>query len=246
MSIDSMKIERTTILAPEPTLAPSKSALPDQPQHAGSTDPIIGDQVVLSGTLDRKFKDLQLKNEQQNSVAGAIHRTDRAAHDFGQKIDALKAPLTTIVKTFPPYTPEDKARMKLLMNYASIKKEIDQLTLPAPPEVVRTRKALDLPPTLPSSASDSQIADHVAKLDATAASLTRVRDGLAADTAALLHDGRFSHIFSVPKGAETAQSGPVLNVSSAAQKSLEVGQQFAQSFRQGVTSDHSQFLKGLS
>jgi hypothetical protein len=246
MPIYTVKIDSAALQQSGQPQAAAKGFLRDPSQDAGTAGLVPGDQVLLSGNLDRKFNEVQLKNEQHNTVAGAIRSTDRAAQALGQKIDALKAPLETIVKNFPPFSPQDKERMRLLMNYSSIRKEIDQLTFPTPPDLVRARKAMALPHPLPMNSNDSQIADHVAKLDATAASLNGMRAGLAADTASLLHDGRFYRIFSAPKGAETAQSGPVLTESAAAQKSAEVGRQFAEMVRQGVTVDHSQFLKGLS
>jgi hypothetical protein len=202
--------------------------------------------VLLSGTPDQRFQGRELKHEQQNALAGAIRDTDRAAHALGQKIDALKAPLDTIVKNFPPFSPQDKERVQQLRKYTSLRKEIDQLTLPPPPDVVQTRQAVALPPALPVNADDSQIADHMVKLDASAAAVSGLRAGLAADTATFLNDGRFSGLFSAPKTAETAQSRPVLTESSALQKSVEVGRQFAESVSHGVTVDHSKFLKGLS
>jgi hypothetical protein len=132
------------------------------------------------------------------------------------------------------------------MNYSSLRKEIDQLTLPTPPEVVKARKALALPMPLPADATDSQIADHVAKLDAAGAALNGVRAGLAADTSSLLHDGRFSRIFSRQNGAETGLSEVSPTESGAGQKSVQVGRQFATVVSQGVTAASSQFLKRLS
>jgi hypothetical protein len=132
------------------------------------------------------------------------------------------------------------------MNYSSLRKEIDQLTLPTPPEVVKARKALALPMPLPADATDSQIADRVAKLDAAGAALNAVRAGLAADTSSLLHDGRFSRIFSRQNGAETGLSEVSPTESGAGQKSVQVGRQFATVVSQGVTAASSQFLKRLS
>ncbi|HEY5514044.1 MAG TPA: hypothetical protein VIK40_10420, partial [Geomonas sp.] len=180
------------------------------------------------------------------AAAGAIRNADRSLATLGQKLDALKAPLETIVKNFPPFSPQDKARMKLLMDYSSLRKEIDQLTLPPPPDVVKARKAQALPGPLPMDANDSQIADHVAKLDATGAALNGTRAGLAADTASLLHDGRFFGMFSRTNGAQTGLFEVPLTESGAEQKSAQVGRQFANVVSQGVTANSSQFLKGLS
>jgi hypothetical protein len=129
-----------------------------QPPHeAGKGVGFSGDQVQLSGTPDTKYQELQQKNERSNTAAGAIRDTDRSLETFGQKIDTLKAPLETIVKNFPPFSPQDKARVKLLMNYSSLRKEIDQLTLPPPPDVVKARKALALPTPLPVAATEVKL-----------------------------------------------------------------------------------------
>jgi len=223
----------------------SKSVAPQPAQDSARGTPIPGDQVYLSGSLDKKYQEFQLKNDRSNAAAGAIMKTDRSLEALGQKIEAMKAPLEIIVKNFPPFTAQDKARMKLLMAYSSLRKEIDQLTIPIPPDVVKARKALELPSPLPLNASDGQIADHITKLDATGVALNGMRDGLAADTATLLHDGRFSSIFSPQNSAGTTQSEVPLTESGAAQKSAQVGRQFADTVSQGVTANNSQFLKEL-
>jgi hypothetical protein len=250
MAIDPVTIDTTPALQPGPSQAVPKSTAPPPPQphqDASTTGPrVSSDQVHLSGNSADKYQALQTKNEGSNATAGAIRNTDRTLEALGQKIDAMKVPLESIQKNFPPFSLQDAARRKLLMNYASLRKEIDQLTLPPPPEVVKARKAQALPDPLPVDATDSQIADHLANLDAVGAALNGSRAGLAADTAALVHDGRFSGIFSRVNGAQTAQTETSLSESGAAQKSAQVGRQFAAVVSQGVTANSSQFLKGLS
>ena len=247
MLIDRLQPEKAPLSNPAQPQSPSSSAQLTQPQEKQwSEEQVVSDQVLLTGKADVRLDHLQLQNERQNSTAAAIRDTDRAAQALGQKIDALKAPLQTIVKNFPPFSREDRERVELLMSYTALRKEIDQLTLPTPPSVVQARKELVLPAPLPMSADDSQIADHVEKLDAAGAALAGMRSEIAADTAALLQDGRFSRIFSAPKGEELAQFGSSLTESAAAQKSLEVGRHFANSASQGVAVEHPQFLKGLS
>jgi hypothetical protein len=246
MAIDPVATETSPALQSNPPQAPSKSVNLPQPVPDAAKMPQSADQVLLSQNHDRKYQELQQKNERSNAVAGAIRNTDRSLHVLGQKIDEMKAPLVRIVKNFPPFAPEDQARMKLFMKYASLRKEIEELTFPAPPEVVKARKAEALPPPLPGDANDSQIADHVAKLDATSAALSGTRAGLAADTAVLVHDGRFAELFSRPNGAPTGLSEVPLTETGAQQKSAHVGRQFATEVSQGVTAASSQFLKGLS
>ncbi|WP_328755691.1 hypothetical protein [Geomonas propionica] len=202
--------------------------------------------MLFSGPADHKLAGIRLQNERQNSTAAAIRETDQAAKELGQNIDRLKRPLETIVKNFPPFAPQDKERVKLLRSYTALRKEIDQLTLPPPPPVVDVPKQVALPEPLTMNADDSQIADHVDKLDAAAQSLTALRGEIAAGTSSFVADGRFASIFSAPKGSETLALDPIASDSRAAQKSVEIGQQFAESVTQGVTQQHPQFLKGLS
>jgi hypothetical protein len=246
MSIDPLKLE-IPVVVPQPSQGQAAPKGAFQPvQEAGRGTPAPSDQVLLSGNQDRKFQELQLRKEQSNAAAGAIRNTDRALEHMGQKIDAMKAPLDAIVKNFPPFSAQDKARLKLMMNYASLRKEIEQLTIPRTPDAIKPLKAPELPAPLPLDAPDRQIADHIENLDATGVALNGMRAGLAADTASLLHDSAFSRFFSGPNGSETSRFTAPLTDSGASQKSVEVGRQFATVVSQGVTVDGSQFLKGLS
>ncbi|WP_224983692.1 hypothetical protein [Geomonas agri] len=247
MLIDRLQPESVPVTTSSPQLASLSSSIQNpQPEKQNTQDPVIADQVLFSGQGDRKLADIRLQNERQNTTAAAIRETDKVAQELGQKIDKLKQPLETIVKNFPPFAPQDKERVKLLRSYNALRKEIDELTLPPPPSVVEARKQVALPEPLGMNADDSQIADHVDKLDAAAQSLTGLRGDIAAATANFVADGRFANIFSAPKGSESLVSDPIASESRAAQKSVEIGQQFAESVTQGVAQQHPQFLKGLS
>ncbi|TGU74970.1 hypothetical protein E4633_05800 [Geomonas terrae] len=246
MLIDRLQPESVPIASA--SLPSSHSSYVQNPQieKQKPADPVIADQVLVSEQGDPRIGDIARQNERKNSAAAAIHRTDEAARELGQRIDKLKEPLETIVKNFPPFAPQDKERVKLLRTYNAIRKEIDQLTVPQPPSVVEARKLTELPEPLSMNANDSQIADHVDKLDAAARSLQAMRGDIAVDTASLLRDGRFADMFAAPKGSESLSLTPIASDAGAAQKSVEVGQQFADSVAQGVTLQRPQFLKGLS
>ncbi|WP_136514984.1 hypothetical protein [Geomonas edaphica] len=249
MLIDRLQPESVPLASaslPASPTSPSSYAQTPQTEKQKPSDPVIADQVLVSEQSDPRIGDIIRENERKNSAAAAIHKTDQAARELGQGIDKLKEPLATIVKNFPPFAPQDKERVKLLRTYNAIRKEIDQLTIPPPPAVVEARKLTELPEPLSMNADDSQIADHVDKLDAAASSLQAMRGDIAAGTASLLRDGRFADMFSAPKGSESLDFVPIVSDAGAAQKSVEVGQQFADSVTQGVTLQRPQFLKGLS
>ena len=233
----------TTLPEPKP---PSSSALSPPVEKQFAQESVGADQVLLSQETAARLGEFRLLSERQNGAAASIRDSDRAAREAGQKLDRLKEPLQTIVKNFPPFSPEDKERMNLLRSYTALRKEIDQLTLPPPPAVIEARRLAPLPEPLPMNVDDSQIADHLDKLDAAGRALGAFRGEIAAGTGAFLQDGRFNDMFSAPKGAEMAVFAASYSESAAAQKSAEVGQQFAESVRQGVAAQHPQFLKGLS
>lgn len=246
MLIDRSQPEGTslTVLSQQ---GPHSSSAQGPPEEIKRTeDPVIADQVLVSQQADTRLGDIRLKNERQNGAAAAIRETDRAVQELGQKIDSMKAPLQAIVKNFPPFSPEDKERMELLRSYTALRKEIDQLTIPPPPPAVADRQLAQLPEPLGMRADDSQIADHLDKLDAVSAALGAYRAGIAADTAEFVASGRFSGMFSAGTGAESAGLPLFADDSAAARQSSEVGRQFAMSVGQGVAIRHPQFLKGLS
>lgn len=246
MTVDPVVIEGATLLQPGQSQAAQQSTAPQSVSEATGTGRTPGDQVSLSGKPEATYRDIQDKHEQGNAAAGAIRRTDHALKDLGQKVDAMKAPLETIVKNFPPFSPEDKARMKLLQQFSGLRKEIAQLTYPPPPDVVPQRQAVELPAPLGMDATDSQIADHISKLDATVASLNDTRIGIAADTTTFVNSGGFTGRFSGASSADSGLTMVSLTPSDAAQKSAEVGQQFAKGIAQGVTGTASQFLRRMS
>lgn len=244
MSIDPLKVDRAALKLSVSAQAEARGVPRDREPGAG--DPAGGDQLLLSANRDGRLNQGALRHERDNALAGAVRQSDRALQSLSQKIDALKAPLDAIVKNFPPFAPQDQERLKLLREYSSLRKEIDRLTLPPPPEIAQPRRGPELPPALSLGSDDSQIADHLAKLDATRAAVEDQRAALAADTAAFLQQGRFLGLFWSPAGAQNGASAPIPSESAAAQKSIEIGRQFATSVAQGVTVDHSKFLKGLS
>lgn len=247
MLIDRLQPETVPLAAStSQPISPSSSAQIPNPEKEKPHDLVVADQVLISGTGESRLGGIRLQNERQNSTAAAIRESDKAAQELGQKLDNLKKPLETIVKNFPPFAPQDKERVRLLRSYNSLRKEIDQLTLPPPPSVVEARKQVVFPEPLGMNPDDSQIADHVDKLDAAAQSIQALRSAMAADTAAFVADGRFASIFSAPKGSKSMDFRPIASESRAAEKSVEIGQQFAESVTQGVTQQHPQFLKGLS
>jgi hypothetical protein len=67
-----------------------------------------------------------------NAIAKNIRAYDKSLKTLKNYIDKLKAELGRIIKNFPPFPPGSEERVSLLKSYISLRKQIDQLTVPPP------------------------------------------------------------------------------------------------------------------
>jgi len=201
--------------------------------------------VLLSDWRPRSYSGLERNKAEYADAADRIREKDRVLEKLGQKVGALKAPLQAIVKQYPPFGPEDKERIKFLKQFNGLRKQIDAVTFPRPQDGAAQEAPAPLPPLLPTSVSDSQINDHLKDLDVTGAALDRQRAALASDAAAYVGSTAFSVAFSGHLGAVSPGSPLASRESAALQKSVEIGQQFAENSGQGVTASNLQSLKLL-
>lgn len=242
MAIDPLQMDKAAVLPlPERSGSNGVARGPE-----GATRPAPRDQVLLSVDGEPGFGRERIGSAPREELADAIRKRDEALQSLSQNIGRMKIPLETIVKNFPPFTSEDRTRMKLLREYAAIRKEIDRLTFPPPPEIAKARKAVALPAPLPPDATDSQIGDYLAKLDAAATEIGAERAALAADTAAFLREeGSGGAILPSGRVGSTPAASLWSDV-EAARRGAEIGRQFAHSVQQGVTANPSKFLRGMS
>jgi hypothetical protein len=86
-------------------------------------------------SIDAVGKDASL-NEQQsvnadvNNVARNIRVADQSMGKIEDLIQKMKDNLNGIVKQYPPFPPGSEERVRLLKNFNSFRKQIDQLTFP--------------------------------------------------------------------------------------------------------------------
>src|SRR6185369_14131738 len=91
-------------------------------------------------------------------------------------VSDMKTSLDKIIKNYPPYSLENKARIDELMSYSSLRKQIMSLMVPAPPPPIYEKvkhlwedlfsgpkNSLQIP-TLPPDAPDSHINAAVKRL----------------------------------------------------------------------------------
>ena len=95
------------------------------------------DQVILNTDSPLKNLDTARAIEQMharlNELAKGVRETNEALAATSKLLDQAQTPLSMIIKNYPPFTADSKERQNLLMSYISIRKEIEQMTVPPPP-----------------------------------------------------------------------------------------------------------------
>ena len=109
-----------------------------QKASTGNAAPSIGgDKVSIQVELPQKTVDTLQKmgniSDFLNSVATNLRQTYEGLTATSAIVDKMKVSLEKVIKNYPPYPIEDRARMEELKGYSSLQKQIMQLTVPSPP-----------------------------------------------------------------------------------------------------------------
>lgn len=108
-----------------------------------------------------QFVALQTEKDANNETAKAVHQIDNVR----VAIDQMRENLARIVKMYPPYAKDDPARAQLMQSVIGLRQVTEQLTVP-PAYNQLLNDATALPGVQDINASDSQVADALASLDA--------------------------------------------------------------------------------
>lgn len=151
------------------------------------------DSISLGAAVSDKAGRLDRLSDGSNSLALRAKETDQKLSILAASIDKMTSALDTIVKNFPPFSPESSARKELLMSYASIRKELLQLTYPPPPPPIyekiqhqwqelfqqdESSNTIKLPGQPESSTPDSELKGIITDLTALHEGITAVRSDL--------------------------------------------------------------------
>ncbi len=96
----------------------------------------VTDSVSVANNMPDKTLRLGQLAESGTSFALLTRETDRQLAVVSDRIVEMKNTLETITKNFPPFSPENQERLKLLMSYNSLRKELTKLMVPPPPPPV--------------------------------------------------------------------------------------------------------------
>lgn len=117
----------------------SDNTKPPRRESAGGT-PGRGDQIALGSGASRQSLDTLQRlgdiTDASNATASAIRETGNGLQSSADIVTRMEGELGRIIKNYPPFLIEDGGRKEILMRYSSLRKEIEQLTVPPPPPPV--------------------------------------------------------------------------------------------------------------
>lgn len=112
---------------------------PPRRDNAGGT-PGSRDQIALGSGASRQSLDTLQRiggiTDAINATATGIRETGNGLHSSADMVAKMEGELTRIIKNYPPFPIDDGGRKEILMRYSSLRKEIEQLTVPPPPPPV--------------------------------------------------------------------------------------------------------------
>lgn len=165
-----------------------------QQQTKGSAAVSDTVQIKSSSTLKNldTVKAIEQMHARLNDLVKGVRQTNEELNKVAEQAAQMQGNLMTIVKNYPPYPIESMERRELLMSYMSLRKEIESLMVPPPPQPVYEKvksmwEALfaqngqlhpSAVPAVDSGSSDAAVQTAAVQLGATADQLSALSDGV--------------------------------------------------------------------
>ena len=94
--------------------------------------------VKSSNTLKNldTVKAIEQMHSRLNDLVKGVRETTEHLNIAAEQVAKMQGSLMSIVKNYPPYPIESSERRELLMSYMSLRKEIESLMVPPPPQPV--------------------------------------------------------------------------------------------------------------
>lgn len=122
----------------ESTIA-SSSALQAYKQQSIDQSTVVDKvEIKASGTLKNldTVKAIEQMHARLNDLVKGVRQSNEALNNAADQVAAMQGSAMAIVKNYPPYPIESMERRDLLMSYMSLRKEIENLMMPIPPQPV--------------------------------------------------------------------------------------------------------------
>jgi len=121
----------------------SSSSLQAYKQQAQQQSNPVSDTVQIKSSAMAKNLDTVKAIEQMharlNELVKGVRQTNEQLNKAADQVAQMQGSTMAIVKNFPPYPIESVERRELLMSYMSLRKEIESLMIPPPPQPVYER-----------------------------------------------------------------------------------------------------------
>ncbi|MDK9719192.1 MAG: hypothetical protein OEL57_15005 [Trichlorobacter sp.] len=118
----------------------SSAALQAYKQQSQPKSESVVDTVQIKSSSVAKNLDTVRSIEQMhgrlNELIKGVRQTNEDLNKAVETVAQMQGSLTSIVKNYPPYPIDSMERRDLLMSYMSLRKEIENLMVPAPPQPV--------------------------------------------------------------------------------------------------------------
>jgi hypothetical protein len=176
---------------------------PKTPQHQDARDgskadavqSFGGDKVAIKVELPQNTVDTLQRmgniSDFLNSVATNLRQTNEGLTAASAVVEQMKTTLDNVVKNYPPYPVDSQGRMEQLMNYSALKKQIQGLMVPAPPQPAYEKvkhlwegltsgvgHSIQVP-SLPQDAPESHIRAASKQLEAISSQINLVRETMS-------------------------------------------------------------------
>lgn len=163
-------------------------------QQAQQQSAPVADTVELRSTsimrnLDT-VKAIEQMHKRLNELVTGVRETNEQLNNVAEQVSKMQGNLMAIVKNYPPYPLESLERRDLLMSYMSLRKEIESLMVPPPPQPVYEKvKSMwesmfaqngqlqaSAVPALEAGSSDKQVQGAASQLGAVSEQLAGLSD----------------------------------------------------------------------
>ncbi len=131
-------VQQQPTVAREAEIAASASLQAYKQQSREQAAP--SDTVEIKSTKTLKnvdtVKAIEQMHSRLNELVKGVRQTNEQLNKAADQVAQMQGSLMSIVKNYPPYPIESMERRELLMSYMSLRKEIESLMVPPPPQPV--------------------------------------------------------------------------------------------------------------
>ena len=137
-------------------------------------------------------KAIEQMHSRLNELVKGVRQTNEELNKAAEQVVQMQGSLMSIVKNYPPYPIESLERRELLMSYMSLRKEIENMMFPPPPQPVYEKVrsmweamfaqngqiSASAVPALEAGSSDKQVQSAATTVSQTTEQLSNLSDSI--------------------------------------------------------------------